>query len=274
MDVRPILFMDSGVGGLPYCRDFLKNNPLEEICYLADRYNFPYGQRDKNELTSILIELIKKMLQVCDPKIIVLACNTATVSSLDALRSHFVNIPFVGTVPAIKPALNASKNGKVGILGTARTIDDPYIKKLTQDNAAQEKNNCGITAIAAPDLVEFVELYFDRASEEEKTDIVKKYINIFRDEGVDTLVLGCTHFLYLLEEFRREASPDITIYDSLDGITKRIEFLLNENNNAMRSSAESAPFHKLIITGNKAADTVWENRAYSLGFKLSLLKDL
>jgi glutamate racemase len=270
MDKRPVLFIDSGIGGLLYCNDFIKRNSHEEVCYLADRVNFPYGQKKKEELSSILITLTEKLLKTTDPKIIVLACNTATVSALDPLRRRFPKMHFVETVPAIKPAPNASKCGKVGILGTARTIEDPYNQNLA--NECEKK--CEITGIAAPDLVKFVEERFDTADEKEKREIVKKYIDLFRAEGVDALVLGCTHFLYLLEEFQREASPFIRVFDSLDGITKRIEYLLDENNGAIRTDSNYQPVHRLILTGTEAANSSWKNRAESMGFALYFLHTL
>ena len=270
MDIRPILFIDSGIGGLPYCADFLKRNPREEVCYLADRENFPYGQRNKDELSSILIALTEKLLKAADPKIIVLACNSATVSSIERLRQHFPDIPFVGTVPAIKPAANASKSGKVGVLGTARTIEDPYNQNL----ADECDKKCEIKGIAAPDLVEFVEERFDTADEKEKKEIVKKYIELFRAEGADSLVLGCTHFLFLLDEFQREAAPFIRIFNSLDGVTKRIEYLLDENSGALRAEKNFQPVNRLVLTGRKPAEVSWKNRAKEMGFDLYLLDEL
>ena len=265
MDNRPILFIDSGIGGLTYCRDFLKKNPGEEVCYLADRQNFPYGPREKDELLSILIPLTEKLLKTINPKIIVLACNTATVSALEPLRQRFTSIQFVGTVPAIKPAASASKTGNVGVLGTARTIEDPYNQNLLKDHGG----TCEIFGVAAPELVEFVEHCYYSADQNKKNEIVKKYVDMFRAEKTDTLVLGCTHFLYLIEEFRHEAEPNIKVFDSLEGITKRIEFLLDENNMFLRADNKN-PDHKLIITGTEAPGTTWDNIARELNFKLSL----
>jgi len=270
MDIRPILFIDSGIGGLTYCKDFLKRNPHEEIFYLADRENFPYGQRKKDEISSILTALIEKILKAANPKIIVLACNSATVSSIEQLRRHFPNIPFVGTVPAIKPAANASRSGKVGVLGTARTIEDPYNQNL----ADECEKRCKIIGIAAPDLVEFVEERFDSATKKEKKEIVKKYIDIFRAEGADTLVLGCTHFLSLLKEFKKGAFPFIKIFSSLDGVTKRIEYLLDENSGALRAEKSFKPVNRLVLTGQGSAKTSWKSRAKELGFDLYLSDEL
>ena len=267
---KPILFIDSGIGGFFYCCEFIKNNPNEEVCCLADMQNFPYGPRGKDELCAILISLIDKLLISINPKIIVIACNTAAISALDALRAHYPDIPFVGTVPAIKPAAIASKNKKIGILGTARTIEDPYNQKLADECGS----GCEIIAAAAPELVEFVEHRLEKADETEKTLIVKKYIDIFRAEGADALVLGCTHFLYLLDVFQREAAPSIKVFDSLSGITKRIEFLLDENGGALRSDKTSSPLRRFLITGTNPDEPLWNARVKNSNFKLILLNEI
>jgi glutamate racemase len=259
MNDKPVLFIDSGIGGLPYCRDFLIKNPDEPVCYLADRENFPYGPRDNDEIISIMISLTKNILKNIEPKIIVLACNTATIAALSSLRENFPQIPFVGTVPAVKPAANACNNGKVGVLGTARTIEE--VRRL---NLADE--TCEIFGIAAPELVDYIEFNFDTSGEDEKTEVVKKYIELFRCANVDTLVLGCTHFLLLLEEFKREAAPYFKVFDSVAGITKRIEFLLDEND--LRSKKDSPPMNRFLLTGNGNEKSLWESRARSIGFNL------
>jgi glutamate racemase len=274
MNNRPVLFLDSGVGGIPYCRDFHLRNPMETIYYLADRQNFPYGPRSREEIASILISLTEKCIKKMDPKLAVVACNTASISARDPLRKKFPYLPFVGTVPAIKPAANASKNKKVGVLGTERTIND--IKSLNIIDSSQ----CEIIGKSAPQLVEFIELYFDETGEEERLEIVKKYIDLFRAEGVDTLVLGCTHFLYLLEEFRREASlpsPSgnaIKIFDSLEGITKRIEYLLNENNGLLKAGEDSSPSCWVLLTGKNPLDNSWATRACGMEFDICLFDEI
>ena len=267
---KPVVFIDSGVGGLPYCKDFLEKNPREEVCFLADRLHFPLGPRDRNEISDIMISLTENILKKLDPKIIVLACNTATVSALEPLRRRYPGFLFVGTVPAVKPAVYASKTGIIGVLGTERTIEDPFLRQIADDTGVK----CNIFAIAAPDLVEFIENRFHEADEKEKKEITRKYVNIFRAERADTLVLGCTHFLHLLDVFRREASPSIAVFESLDGITKRIEFLLDGNGGELRSQNESVPVHRLIITGDKPPDPHWVFHARVLGFKLCLFNEI
>jgi len=267
MNNRPVLFIDSGIGGISYCRDFFLKNPQETVYYLADNKNFPYGPRNKEELVSILITLTAKVLKKIGPKLIVIACNTATIAALSSLRKNFPQIPFVGTVPAVKPAAKASNNGKVGVLGTARTIEEIHSLSLTDET-------CEIIGIAAPELVEFIELHFDSSGEREKIEIVKKYIEAFRAANVKTVVLGCTHFLFLLEEFRREASPSIEVFDSLAGITKRIEYLLDENDGKLRAQKDSLAAYKLLLTGGETEKNLWETRARAIGFNLALFDEI
>jgi glutamate racemase len=263
---NPILFIDSGIGGIPYCSHFLKRNPDAYIVYAADRLHFPYGKWERNELAEILKSLVGQLVNVINPGIAVLACNTATIAALAELRECFPDLQFVGTVPAIKPAALASKTGKIGVLGTELTIKQPYIREL-----ASQFGNGEIHGIAAPELVEFVEGRFHSASSNEKKTIVTGYLNRFRAQGVDTLVLGCTHFLFLLDEFQREAAPDIAVFDSVTGISKRIETLLKEQkeNNGETPRRQN----RILLTGSAAPEPSWVSLAQRLGFSLSLLDD-
>jgi glutamate racemase len=284
MDNRPILFLDSGIGGIPYCRCFLLRNPGEPVIYAADRAFFPYGKREQAELAVIVTNLVKKIRALMEPKIAVIACNTATVSVLPALRKAFPDLPFVGTVPAVKPAVMESRIGAVGVLGTGRTIQDPYIADL----AEKYGNDCRIRGIAAPELVDFIEYRYSRAGADEKREMALTYINKFRAAGVDAIVLGCTHFLFLLDEFRREAGPDIRIYDSLEGISRRVEQLLDNDEKKLRAGGggtgvnaaaagktgrAQAADKLFLITGEAEPEPAWSHWAGYLGFRLSRLGD-
>ena len=260
---RPILFLDSGIGGIPYCRHFRQRNPGESIVYLADRQHFPYGRREKEELVEILRALVERLVRMFNPKIAVIACNTATIAALSELRESFPGLPFVGTVPAVKPAALTSKTGKIGLLGTELTIRQPYIRELAAHFGGGE-----IVGIAAPELVEFIENRIHLASADEKTKMVRGYLERFRAAGLDTLVLGCTHFLFLLDDFRRESSPGITVFDSVEGITHRIEAL-----DAEAAPPDNRPRGRLILTGTGAPEASWTSWADSLGFDLSLLEE-
>jgi glutamate racemase len=264
MEKRPILFLDSGIGGIPYCRYFHRRNPDESVVYLADRLHFPYGKWEQKELAAVLIRLVEQAVCIINPKIVVVACNTASIAALATLREHFPSLHFVGTVPAVKPAALKSKTGKIGVLGTELTISQPYIRDLAAQHGENE-----IVGIAAPELVEFIEEYLDFAIPEEKTDIARYYLNQFRAAGADTVVLGCTHFLFLEEEFRQAAAPDITIFESVKGIAQRIETLLAET--VPQEENTSAAQNILMLTGSAAPEPSWAEWADRLGFGLSLL---
>jgi glutamate racemase len=193
---------------------------------------------------------------------IVLACNTATVSAVSVLRDSFPQLLFVGTVPAVKPAALGTKTGKIGVLGTRRTIDDPYIAEL----AARYGSTCSIVPVAAPELVDFVEYRYTQAIDEEKREAAAPYLEKFRAAGADAVVLGCTHFLFLLREFRELAAPDITIYDSLEGITRRVESLLDDEDGKLRAAA--APFRRFYVSGDSGSDVPWRHWADTMGFEL------
>jgi glutamate racemase len=262
MDNRPVLFLDSGIGGFPYFRRFRRNNPGERLVYVADREYFPYGPLDRPELVRRLEELLGRIVRRLDPKLVVLACNTATVSALAELRERFPALPFVGTVPAVKPAIRQSRKGHIGVLGTERTVGDPYITKL----AAEAGPDCAVTAIAAPDLVEFVERRFAGSAVEERLAAVLPYIGQFRRAGADAVVLGCTHFIFLLEDFKA-AAPDMSFHDSVEGVCCRAETLL-EKGDLRAASPFAGGEDLLLITGSAAPEQAWQDWAISFALAL------
>jgi glutamate racemase len=267
---HPVVFIDSGIGSLPYGAFFHRNNPGETIVYAADRAHFPYGAKPKEEVTRIVVSLVSKLVERWEPKILAVACNTASVSALPALRETFPGFPIVGTVPAVKPAVLASKKRCIGILGTERTVDDPYIGEL----AAKHGPGCRIAALAAPELVRFVEHRFVPASPEEKLEAVKPWIERFYAAGADAVVLGCTHFLLLLDEFRKaaeEAPEPLKIFDSVEGVSRRIESLLDGmRRRAPAGSSGGRPL--LVITGAYPPEPDWIRLAEKMDLSLELLE--
>jgi glutamate racemase len=201
------------------------------------------------------------LLEQFSIEIIVLACNTASVSAISELRAQFPAMLFVGTVPAIKTAVEKSRSAVVGVLGTERTIADPYIDDL----AFRYGKNCRILKLAAPELVAFVEKKLHTAGAAEKRDTASLYVEQFRRGGADGIVLGCTHFLFLRDDFTAAANPDIGIYDSLEGVTGRVESLLPEK---ITGSGKGKIF---IISGENEPEDFWIERAKEFGMELRLL---
>ncbi|GMO30265.1 MAG: glutamate racemase [Termitinemataceae bacterium] len=276
-----VVFLDSGIGGIPYMKYFTDCYPNISTAYIADNKYFPYGTKTKDQLVKILTELTQKIKNIFDPQIIVLACNTASVSALQELRTQFCDKKFVGTVPALRPAILASKTNCIGLLGTERTIEADYIKQLLDLLQADSRCKPELVAMAAPDLVDFVEHQFESADESAKISIVEKYVDRLNSKGVDGIVLGCTHFLFLREQFiqaAHNAKPRrIEIFDSVHGVSRRIDELLQGMNNDCKNQSlqsdnysQSAKSKKNIfaITKNDSSKNLWLHRAEQLGMEL------
>jgi glutamate racemase len=222
----PIAFLDSGVGGLPYLQWVRGHLPDENFVYLADREHFPYGTKTADDVFAAVAQGVGKCIAAFNPKLFVLACNTASVSALERLRREFPGKTFVGTVPAVKPAAQYSRNKRVGVLATGATIHAHYLDRLIERFAS----SCTIVRVPGPDIVNFVEKKFFTATPEERLLVVADAAAQFRQEGVDTLVLACTHFLYLYEEIHAELGEDVRIIDSREGVGRRVIELLREGN--------------------------------------------
>jgi glutamate racemase len=263
MNTRPVLFLDSGIGSLPYGVFFHNANRDETLICVADRAHFPYGPKQRETLIELLFVLTEKLIDRYNPKILALACNTASVSALEALRERFPHLPIVGTVPAVKPAVQASVKRRVGVLGTERTIEDPCIAEL----AARYGPDCEIIGIAAPSLVEFAERRFALADPAERFLAVEPWVEKFREAGADALVLGCTHFLLLLEEFKTAAGGTMGVYDSLEGVSRRVESFLDAEGGRLRSrGGNRTPV--LAVSGDAPLEPYWALLAAFSGFSL------
>ena len=265
MDTRPLLFIDSGIGGIPYAHFFYSNNRCEKLIYVADRANFPYGPKSKKTLVELLIFLVSGLVERYDPKMLVVACNAASVSALADLRQSFPALRIVGTVPAIKSAVLASQKRRIGVLGTQRTIEDPYIASLT----AQFGPDCTILGEAAAELIDFVEHRWLVADSTERLLAAKPWVEMFLEKGADVLVLACTHFLLLREEFRQAGGGALAVFDSVEGVSKRVESILDEE--GLRASAVTlAQAPRILVTGPPPTGDYWKQLTFAFGFSLEL----
>lgn len=209
-------FLDSGIGGLPYYKHLTGLCPEAACAYIADIKNFPYGEKTLDEVIALSKETVRKIITAINPQVIIIACNTISVSALASLRKEF-SVPFVGTVPAIKPAASVSKNKKIAVLATERTVNDMYTQKLIEEFGGQ----CNFFMRADSMLVKKIEENLLTASDTKKQNAVLPAIEFFKAVGADTAVLGCTHFLHLRDVFVKMCSPDIQIVDSLDGVVNQ-----------------------------------------------------
>lgn len=263
MDNRPVVFIDSGIGGIPYAHFFRSRNRGEKLYYAADRANFPYGRKTRENVIDLALSFAAELIARYDPKVLVLACNTMTVSALSALREAFPSLPFVGTVPAMKPALLASRKRCVGVLGTERTVEDPYVAEL----AARYGPDCAVISLPAPELVEFAEYRWLEAPGAERAAAVMPWVEKFKAEGADALVLACTHFLLLKEEFRNAGSGGLAIFDSLEGVCRRVESILDDEGGKLRSGlTKDAEDPVFTVTGKEPLESRWKQLCAYFGF--------
>jgi glutamate racemase len=228
----PILFFDSGVGGLSVLEPTLKLLPTAPIVYAADSAGFPYGTKSDAELASRVPALLGRLVERFHPRLAVIACNTASTIALDHARTA-LDLPVVGTVPAIKPAAEMSKTRVIGVLGTEATVRQPYVDDL----AARFATDCIIIRHGSPELVELAEakLAGDPVSIEDVRRAVQPMFDAPGGERIDTMVLACTHFPLLHDELKA-AFPDVAYVDGGAGIARRIAHLTREQPWPARSS--------------------------------------
>jgi glutamate racemase len=222
--LAPILFFDSGVGGLSVLQPTRALLPNAPIVYAADSAGFPYGKRSEAEIASRVPALLGRLVERFHPRLAVIACNTASTIALEHVRSA-LDLPVVGTVPAIKPAAETSRTRVIGVLGTEATVRQPYVDDL----AARFAADCTLIRHGSPELVELAEAKL--GGEEVGVEAVRAAASPMFDapdgERIDTVVLACTHFPLLADELRA-AFPDVTYVDGGPGIARRIAFLTRE----------------------------------------------
>lgn len=229
-------FLDSGTGGIPYMISLLKKMPEAKCVYLGDTLHFPYGEKTPEEVTKCAGEAISLIIKTWNPKVIVVACNTISVTALEDLRKLFPEISIIGTVPAIKLAAKITKNKRIGLLATNATVHHPYCQKLIEDFAA----DCFVSMRADPDLVNFVEKKYFEASEQERLDAVKPAADFFKSKNCDTVILGCTHFTHIFDEMKNACGGEIQVVDSRDGVANQAIRKLRIKNEELTISASGA----------------------------------
>jgi glutamate racemase len=223
MTTRPLLFYDSGAGGLPYLTDARARLPGQRYIYLADRESFPLGEKPAELVRSLVLSSVSRAIGRFDPGMVVIACNTASVIALQMLRERF-SIPFVGVVPAVKPAALNTARGKLAVVATSRTVSGPYLDSLIREFADGRE----VIRIPVADLVEFAEYSYLSADGAARLAAVRRALSPLLEQEVGAVILGCTHFVLLEKEFRRILSDRVALIDSREGVTRRIVSLLSE----------------------------------------------
>jgi glutamate racemase len=220
----PLLFFDSGVGGLSVLEPTRVLLPAASIVYLADNAGFPYGARSEADIAERVPALLGPAVERFHPRLVVIACNTASTIALDHARAA-LDLPIVGTVPAIKPASEMSKSRVIGVLGTQATVRQPYVDDL----AARFAADCTVIRHGSPELVELAEakLAGNAVSIEAVRAAAQPMFDAERGSEIDVIVLACTHFP-LLDEELRAAFPGVALVDGGSGIARRIAYLTRD----------------------------------------------
>lgn len=219
--VPEILVFDSGIGGLSIARCLHRQVPAARLTHVADNAGFPYGNQPEGTVTGRTVTLVMEQLRERPFDVIVVACNTASTVALPALRAA-TDIPVVGVVPAIKPASAVSENRRIGLLATPATVRRPYLEDLIDEFAA----DCLVERVGHPELVTWIEDWArGRPMPEPALSVA---LQPFREAGVDTLVLGCTHYP-LITETLQKLLPEVRFWvDSGEAIARRTLYLLEQ----------------------------------------------
>jgi len=241
-----ILGFDSGLGGLTVLREIVRARPDAHYLYVADDAFFPYGHHSEEQIIDRVVPLVGELIGTHAPDLVVIACNTASTLVMSHLRDAY-QVPFVGTVPAIKPACASSKTKRVSVLGTRGTVKREYTRKLIHDFA----QGCEVTLVGSAELASLAE---SALSGHEVSDaaIAAELAPCFVGNGesdparTDTVVLACTHFPLLLDRFITLAPWPVDWIDPAPAIARRVADLLGPPSGA--SDKASA---KMIFTSNR-----------------------
>lgn len=221
MDNRPIGIFDSGIGGLSTLHQALKILPNENYLYYADTDNVPYGIKSNEQIKQYVNSAVEFMISK-NIKVLVIACNTATSVDIEDLRQSY-SIPIIGIEPAVKPAIKINKDKRILLIATPVTVREEKLRNLLMNLDKDNK----IDLIALPELVGFAEKEeFDSQNVEIYLRKELKNINL---DNYSELILGCTHFNYFKDIYRRIFPNEINILDGNKGIVNRLKSILNEN---------------------------------------------
>jgi glutamate racemase len=226
-----ILVFDSGLGGVTVLREIVKIRPDAHYVYVADDDFFPYGQRSEDQIIGRVMSLIGELIAAHSPDLVVIACNTASTLVMSHLRGRYT-IPFVGTVPAIKPACAKSKTKRVSVLGTKGTVKREYTKALIRDFA----QGCEVTLVGSAELASLAEAALSGCEVSDR-EIFSELAPCFVRDGeaasarTDTVVLACTHYPLLMNRLVRLAPWQVDWVDSASAIARRVAYLLGAPGN-------------------------------------------
>lgn len=240
----PIGIFDSGVGGLSILREIHRQHPTEPTLYLADQAHVPYGPRPLAEVRQLSQSITAALLkQGC--KMIVVACNTASAAALHHLRAVFPEAPFVGMEPAVKPAAELSLSRRVAVLATPATFQGELFASVV-DRFARDLD---VVEIVLPGLVEQIEA--GTADSPDTLRILEEHVKPLPAQGVDTLVLACTHYAFTIPSLERLLGPGVQVIDPAPAIARQVGRLLTERD--LASVSDDSGSHRYLTSGDPAA---------------------
>jgi glutamate racemase len=222
---RPLLIFDSGVGGLSVLAAIRALMPTAPLVYAADSAGYPYGTKRAADIEARVPALLGRLAERFDPELIVIACNTASTIALDSVRAA-LDLPIVGTVPAIKPAAAVSKSRVIGVLGTEATVRQPYVDRLAEAHAG----DCTVLRHGSAALVDLAEAKL-RGEDAPAQAYAETLAGLFAQEGgdrLDTIVLACTHFPLVEAELAAAAPRTVAFVDGKEGIARRTAWLTRD----------------------------------------------
>lgn len=219
----PIGFLDSGVGGLSVMKEAIKIMPNEDYIYFGDSQNAPYGVKSTKEIRDLTFNVVEFLIEK-GIKGLVVACNTATSAAVSELRRVYPDMPLVGIEPAIKPAVELNRNGKILIMATPMTIKQEKFNLLLN----KYKEKAEIVPIPCAGLMEFIE--DGVLSGEELEKYLKEKLSVYKKEEISSIVLGCTHYPFVKETIAKVMGKDIAIIDGGEGTAREIKRRLKEHN--------------------------------------------
>ena len=225
-DKPRILVFDSGLGGLSVVKALREIAPDAQLAYVADNAAFPYGDWEEDALVDRMVEVMGKLISDMQPDVVVIACNTASTIGLNAMRQKF-DVPFVGTVPAIKPAANLTKSGYISVLATPGTVNREYTKALIDTYAF----HCRVTLHGAVKLAEMAEGKLSGKGVDLDV-LLNEVAPVFVEDAkgrTDVVVLGCTHYPLLLDELEKVAPWPVTFIDPAPAIARQALRVFHKN---------------------------------------------
>lgn len=239
MNDRPLLLFDSGVGGLSVLAAVQALLPSAPLVYVADSGGFPYGTKSELEIAARVPALLGRLAERYDPRLIVIACNTASTIALGAVRAA-LDLPIVGTVPAIKPAAEISETRVIGVLGTDATVRQPYVDDL----AARFAGDCTVLRHGSAALVELAEAKL-HGETRPIADYRAAIAGLFDQPGgdrIDVVVNACTHFPLVGDELAEAAPHPVRFVDGAPGIARRVAYLTEGQD------WPETPLHRAVFT--------------------------